>query len=56
MASWSHDDLSRPLTITQPISGTVYYRYEPMGDSYQQTANGETVTYTLDIASDFPRC
>jgi RHS repeat-associated protein len=45
-------DYDNRLTSAYDGIDSFGFAYNALGDRYQQTANGETVTYTLDIASD----
>jgi YD repeat-containing protein len=45
-------DYDNRLTSANDGIDSFSFAYNALGDRYQQTANGATVTYTLDIASD----
>jgi RHS repeat-associated protein len=45
-------DYDNHLTSANDGIDNFSFAYNALGDRYQQTANGETITYTLDIASD----
>jgi len=45
-------DYENRLTAISGQPSVFSFVYNGLGDRYQQTVNGETVTYTLDIASD----
>lgn len=47
--SYDYDDLSRPITITYPITGVVSYGYDKIGNRTSLTyPNNKVVTYVYD--------
>ena len=50
--TWTYDALNRPLSITDPFTGTVGYDYDPVGNRTQLTyPDSKVVTYTYDAAN-----
>lgn len=49
VATYQYDDFSRVITVTSPLTGTVVYGYDSVGNRVQLTyPNGYTVTYQYD--------
>ena len=49
---YRYDELNRPITITSPLTGTVGYRYNAVGNRRQLIyPSGQVVTYTYDLAN-----
>jgi RHS repeat-associated protein/CSLREA domain-containing protein len=52
VTTWGYDGVGRPLTITQPIVGSVLYGYDSAGNRTSLTyPDGKVVTYTYDLNS-----
>jgi RHS repeat-associated protein len=50
--TWNYDLLSRPITITQPFTGSVAYTYDSAGNRLALAyPDGKAVTSTYDLAS-----
>jgi RHS repeat-associated protein len=50
LTSYIYDSLSRPITITDPFTGTVGYGYDPVGNRTDLFyPDGKVVTYTYDM-------
>jgi len=49
--TYTYDGANR-LTVVSNQSSVVSYRYNGLGDRLQQTVNGQTTTFTMDLASD----
>ncbi len=47
---YTYDSANRSISVTGP-SGTVSYAYDGLGDRLQETVNGVTTTFTMDLAS-----
>ncbi len=48
--TYSYDHANR-LAVVSSQSSVVSFGYNGLGDRYQQTINGETITFTLDLAA-----
>lgn len=52
ITTWNYDQLSRPITVTDPFTGTVIYGYDSAGDRTSlKYPDGKVVTYTYDLAN-----
>ncbi len=52
--TYAYDFANRLISVVGP-SGTTTYAYNGLGDRLQQTENGVTTTFTMDLASDLPQ-
>ena len=48
--TYTYDSANRLISFVSP-SGTVSYRYNGMGDRLQEITNGQTITFTMDLAA-----
>ena len=51
VSTYTYDSANRLISFVSP-SGTVSYRYNGLGDRLQETVNGQTTTFTMDLALD----